>query len=512
MTNSAECDEKCLKAKKEAEQATNKMMDAMDKDLLKMEKDNNQKIAVLKNLAKSLGNGDLDDILKPLETLSTLNVTELQTQMDNKVEQLKKGGKLAAEAAKALKTQLHDALARGKKSFGLKDFKFKFESGLSGKLEGCLKKGTRFLKQNKKFKKYRGEVIRRLSGMKNLEQLGQFGSAAGNIASAVGKFSSGDAMQIASGVLDVANAVAQFLPPPASIVTGVASGIFGMFMPGAGGPEAEEQKIDVVGEMEEMFKKQNQVIAEEFKKQKKFILEQFEKAVGDIKEYSSIKHLKDAKTSSIAILDYIEEKQAYLFKIDAFNMTENELTRITSDLQFMDNTKDISVIRNVFLEDCVGPEGPITTKQIQYASEPVNICLIIFYNYLTVEKYRKELMERFLALRNMVPDHNGVTAAYWEVAKARDAAVADFITNLVHYNETEASTDVANGHTDEANTALKMKCYIGGDEKLGTKVLAVNAFKQKQRREVQEYVKAVSNTTYTSGQGGPCDEYNQRCK
>ena len=61
-------------------------------------------------------------------------------------------------------------------------------------------------------------------------------------------------------------------------------------------------------------------------------------------------------------------------------------------------------------------------------------------------------------------------------------------------------------------TALKMKCYIGGDEKLGTKVLAVNAFKQKQRREVQEYVKAVSNTTYTSGQGGPCDEYNQRCK
>ena len=96
--------------------------------------------------------------------------------------------------------------------------------------------------------------------------------------------------------------------------------------------------------------------------------------------------MRDAKTSSIAIMDYIEEKQAYLFKIDAFNMTENELTRITSDLQFMDNTKDISIIRNVFLEDCVGLEGAITLNIIQSYSVTVEVCLIVLYNYLTFER------------------------------------------------------------------------------------------------------------------------------
>ena len=239
--------------------------------------------------------------------------------------------------------------------------------------------------------------------------------------------------------------------------------------------------------------------------------------------------MRDAKTSSIAIMDYIEEKQAYFFKIDAFNMTENELTRITSDLQFMDNTKDISIIRNVFLEDCVGAKGAITLNIIQSYSVTVEVCLIVLYNYLTIETNRKELMERFLALRNMVPDPNGVTAAYWEVAKARDAAVADFVKGIVHYNDTEAldsasSLNFTNAHTSKANTGLKMRCYITGDDDLEemAKVLwntntqsASNSFEGEHRIQIQEYVKAVAKDVDwigMTGEGGPCDQYQSHQK
>ena len=54
-----------------------------------------------------------------------------------------------------------------------------------------------------------------------------------SIVGAVDKFqkADGDPKQIISGVLDIANALAAFVPPPASLITGTVSGIFGLFMP-----------------------------------------------------------------------------------------------------------------------------------------------------------------------------------------------------------------------------------------------------------------------------------------
>ena len=141
----AGCDEKCKEKKLQAEEATNNMIDAMNLDLEKKETQNKEMKALWENLGENLVNGGLDNVFEPLQHLSELNNTELQTQMDNKVEQLKAAGKIAAGAAKELKKELHEALAQGAKSFGIKDFKSKLNNGLSVKLAGSLKKSAHYL-------------------------------------------------------------------------------------------------------------------------------------------------------------------------------------------------------------------------------------------------------------------------------------------------------------------------------------------------------------------------------
>ena len=89
----------------------------------------------------------------------------------------------------------------------------------------------------------------------------------------------GDAKLIVSGVLDVANALATFLPPPASAVTGALSGILGIFGVG-GGPSTEDVIREEFQKMKDFtsrqFEKQTKVIAGEFADQKKFIKQEFE--------------------------------------------------------------------------------------------------------------------------------------------------------------------------------------------------------------------------------------------
>ena len=158
------------------------------------------------------------------------------------------------------------------------------------------------------------------------------------------------------------------------------------------------------------------------------------------------------QSQSNAVLEYIQEKQAYLFNVKEEHITEDELTRITSDLQIMDNTKDTSIIRQLFLSDCVSDEGAITNNRVQNFSEEVKICLLILYNYLTIEKYRYELLARFLGLRNMVPDNTGVTAGYWDVVKTRNATVMEFIQTI------EADTVGASIASHTLWTGRKIRC------------------------------------------------------
>ena len=68
--------------------------------------------------------------------------------------------------------------------------------------------------------------------MTKYDKIANGAAASGDIASAVQKFASGDTQKIISGCLDLANAAANFLPPPASIVTGSIVGVANIFLGG----------------------------------------------------------------------------------------------------------------------------------------------------------------------------------------------------------------------------------------------------------------------------------------
>ena len=81
-------------------------------------------------------------------------------------------------------------------------------------------------------KDYAETTYRENKAMTKYDRIAAGAAASGDIASAVQKFATGDTQKIVSGCLDLANAAANFLPPPASIVTGSIVGVANIFLGG----------------------------------------------------------------------------------------------------------------------------------------------------------------------------------------------------------------------------------------------------------------------------------------
>ena len=331
---------------------------------------------------------------------------------------------------------------------------------------------------------YGSETVRRLKGISTVDALTKTTVAAESITSAIGKFEQGGALNVVSGVVDITSAVATILPPPASIVTETLSGILGIFMPGAGGPSNQ----DVINAISQEFADQKIFIEEQFAEQQKFIKEQFEEAITNIQDFQFQNELSAVLSHSTSLLDDLQIKQAYLFSIDdEVALTAHELTRVTAELNLLDDTKDTSIIREYFKTYCL--DNAIMKNPIQDSSQEVQMCLIILYNYFTIEKYRDMLLVRFLSIRNLEDDTSEVTEAYWAVQAERKSQVLEFI------NEIEANAgDGLQTFEDEYHTYMtgkKIRCYIAGD------VSGQNyaSLELQQQLEIQEYIKAVKGTS-----------------
>ena len=474
----------------------------------------------LTGIQETLSTG-LDSFMEAMEKDKTFDelVTDpanFKTELYNQVDEQVRVGKISSSGAQGLKKSIDGAC-----SFGLTSFSSweEMEHGIQTQMlveeDNYRKQMGKQKTRMEKIKEYGAETKRQIKGMPPGEKLSAAIGGVTSVISAVDKFKTGDALNVVSGVLDITNAIAAILPPPASIVTETLSGILGMFMPGAAGPDNQA----VIDEIKEEFEQQNEFIAQKFAEQKIFIQKQFDEAVEEIQDFISLEHLKEIQTQSVAVLDYLQEKQAYLDRIDPNYLNEDELTRVTNDLQIMDNTKDTSIIRQVFLSDCVGEEGAISHhSRLQHSSKEVKICLLIMYNYFTIEKYRYELLVKFLALRNMVPDHTGVTAGYWDVVKTRNQVVRDFIQTIE--SNKEGAQESWSSHAEW--TGLKIRCYIAGD---GDYLPSDNSLSLEHRTDIQEFVKSVMGSIsydgYSEGSDAichqsytdePCKQYVDRCK
>ena len=151
--------------------------------------------------------------------------------------------------------------------------------------------------------------------------------ALAGITSGILKITTGDPMQIASGVVDFVSVIANFMPPPASFITGGISQIFSLF---STTPSVQS------------------VIKEEFKSLKKFITEGLEA----LKEY----------TKHIIELSQIDEM---------IRMSQSVMTELTMKLQFLSVFYEKEITTDISSEirdelDMLSMQSDITVFKITY--------------------------------------------------------------------------------------------------------------------------------------------------
>ena len=304
-----------------------------------------------------------------------------------------------------------------------------------------------------------------------------------DISFSLGKFQtknedgSPDALAITSGVLDVADSIAQFLPPPASIVTGTLSGIFNIF--GGGPPSTEDVIKEEFEELKkftaEQFEKQRKFIEKKFEEQKKFIEDEFkqqkdfiDKRLKDIEkqiaeqtgvlldqftrerellvnlkeiakeEFQQLKSDLKAQTRELkdflvnerigevfgrakAVLEEIQEKYTFLNAYHGQNVDDNVANAIRDELEVL-KSKDIAFLRSNFKEICINTEFMKCKKLVI----PKNMCTKILYTYFSIKQFQDITM---LGLINLLENTNlkHLNKGYLEVYQLRKDKFEDWI-------------------------------------------------------------------------------------
>ena len=89
-----------------------------------------------------------------------------------------------------------------------------------------------FKKARKRLENYANTGFRELMASTKTDLVAKGTTAAGDLATAIHKFQKGDTQSVVSGCLDLLNGMSNFLPPPASIMTGTLVGVANIFLGG----------------------------------------------------------------------------------------------------------------------------------------------------------------------------------------------------------------------------------------------------------------------------------------
>lgn len=250
-----------------------------------------------------------------------------------------------------------------------------------------------------------------------------------------------DPMQIVSGVVDFASAAAQFLPPPISLIGDAAVGFLGIFFPGLSGPSNQEVIDKLTEEIQEGFKEQRKFISQGFDIQQKLIKQGFDKLTKkieesneELKEFLSLNDINDLKLDSGALLEDVNQRKLYLFALEEMReFSDVEIGLITTDIEILGRTEVTSKIRLQFEDKCM--KG-VFDKNMWVTNAKKEACLIMLYNYLTIEEERALIMNRFIVIRNSGKSNDETSSALWAVYEQRQKLVRDFITRLLQDRNT----------------------------------------------------------------------------
>lgn len=221
--------------------------------------------------------------------------------------------------------------------------------------------------------------------MSNVEKLTKGLNALNTVLTAVPKLTSHNGWQIASGIVDIADAVAQFLPPPASMVTGTISGLLGIFT-GEGAKPTTEQII------QEGFEKQKAFIADKFSQQAEFIQEE----IKELEKYMSMESVDDTRRTSLGLLDEITDKFTFTSVLKEESINHQEFVNLVLQIiGIFEDSSAISKVRSTFTSKC---DRPFKEEYGEKGLPLKKTCVLILYSYITTEKYRDIIMGKIIDL------------------------------------------------------------------------------------------------------------------
>ena len=328
-----------------------------------------------------------------------------------------------------------------------------------------------------------------IKAMSRDEKIEKAGTALGLAMGGVAKFGtvnedmsdSQKALRIASGVADIASAVAEFLPPPASIVTGTISNIIGIFDSTPSTEDVVREQFAIMKDfMGEKFEEQRKFVDGKFEEQQEFISDSFLKQQdfidGKIDELNSkldennvaqyqlfqlqLKNLQDQKNTIVqaienlndtiddaidelkdffqnekmveisidaeSLLAEIEEKLYFLQADDNTNVDDHIADAIDRRINTMGRTYEVNRIKNNFETYCVDNQIRSQCKQTPLQK---SLCFGIAYAYFSIEKNRHTTL---LGLINLLQgtSYRNINVRYLEVIGLRTSELIDWTSDI----------------------------------------------------------------------------------
>ena len=285
-----------------------------------------------------------------------------------------------------------------------------------------------------------------IRAMSKTEAVYKSSKALSSVVAAVRKFSSTNedgspnAVMIVSGVGDIANAIATFLPPPATIITGVFSSVLDVF--GAGGPTVKDVVYKEFKKMKkftkEEFTKQKKFINNQFENQKKFIRQQTKQIITSIEnsnkktnEYiqNVLSFLKDDQINHMleyaySLLNTIDNKKVFMDAYKDKSINDQSLAAIHNIIRVLDDTADLKKIELEFENICL---ERMKVNQTIYENR---ICTNVLYTFLYANMHIDIAMNRVLTMFHRSEKYKDVSLGYIEVGKKRNNELKTWIRNM----------------------------------------------------------------------------------
>ena len=322
-------------------------------------------------------------------------------------------------------------------------------------------------------------------GPSGVDMMGKVGASVSSISSAITKFASGDPKQVFTGILDVAAAISNFLPPPVNAIMGPIASIFG-------------------GLFDMGIKSPQEVIQEEMEKLKTFLKEEFEKVDEKLN-----KVIQAARNNAITellgdlsnMIQYLGGLQAYVQPLEDMTLNEAEIQSFVGQVNDAFLSPDsFQVAKTMTYLDAY-----CTGKWLNKAdsSSVMLPCMDLVYAYSKTYILRNVLFTRFIAFIKASP-LSRLTESNLKVRNRMTKDIKSFLLKYLGSTSNHGSSPVlgclASGHTP------KLHCFHGGE------IPSLDPDKIEFFKYLVKELFGESGFTFAACQEHNCREFKKICK